>query len=128
MKNLLLIATFAGLVVSVPTTMAAGEHRKGQASELSKEAKIAKAERKALKRVARAEKRAVKKLEKIDTSEDGNVDLTEYLAHSENQFNKIDADSNGYVTAEEMKVFASKQRTKIYAAKKEALESLQNGE
>jgi len=126
MKKLILIAALTSLVVSAPAM--ASEHRKGKASELSKEAKIAKKERKALKRVARSEKRAIKRLEKIDTSGDGKVDLSEYLVHSEQQFNKVDADFDGYVTTEEMKLWASKKRTKISEAKKEALEKLSNGE
>jgi len=127
MKKLLLLTALTGLLFSFQT-MAAGEHRKGKASELSKEAKIAKKERKALKRIARSEKRAIKKLEKIDTSADGNVDLSEYLVYHESRFNDMDADSNGYLTAEEMKLWASKLRTKVSDAKKAKLEKIANGE
>jgi len=47
--------------------------------------------------------RAKMMLEKVDSNQDGNVDLNEYLAHAEERFNSLDLDSNGFVTQEEAK-------------------------
>ena len=108
MKKLLLVAALSGILFSFQT-MAAGEHRKGRASEHSK---IDKAERK--------EKKIEKKLEKIDTSGDGKIDLSEYLASSEKRFNSTDLNSDGYITAEEMKEWSKNARAEIRQARKEA--------
>ena len=42
-------------------------------------------------------------MKKVDTNDDGKVDLTEYLAHTEERFKRMDLDSDGYVTHEEMR-------------------------
>ena len=42
-------------------------------------------------------------MKKVDTNEDGKVDLAEYLAHTEERFKRMDLDSDGYVTHEEMR-------------------------
>ena len=47
--------------------------------------------------------RAKMMLEKVDSNQDGNVDLDEYLAHAQDRFNSLDLDSNGFVTQEEAK-------------------------
>lgn len=108
MKKLILIAALASLTLSMQA-MAAGEHRKGLGSEHSK---VAKAEKK--------EKRLLKKLEKTDTSGDGQVDLTEYLAAAEKRFNSTDLNSDGYLTAQEMKTWGQTVRTEIRDARKAA--------
>lgn len=41
------------------------------------------------------------RLNKVDTNQDGKVDLNEYLAHAEQRFNKMDSNSDGYLTLEE---------------------------
>jgi len=114
MKKLLLITALSGLLLSFQT-MAAGEHRKGRASEHSK---ADKAERNG--------KKIEKKLEKIDTSGDGKVDLTEYLASSEKRFHSTDINSDGYITAEEMKEWSRNARAEIRQASKEAKEAARN--
>jgi len=108
MKKLLLLTALTGLLFSFQT-MAAGEHRKGKASEFSKEAK-------AKKKAAKIQK----KLEKIDTSGDGKIDLAEYLVSSEKRFNSTDLNSDGFITAEEMKEWSKNARAEIKQARKEA--------
>lgn len=49
----------------------------------------------------RQQKRQQKRLERVDTNDDGQIDLTEYLTHAEQRFNKIDANADGYITSEE---------------------------
>jgi len=108
MKKLLLVTALTGLLFSFQT-MAAGEHRKGLASAHSK---ADKAERK--------EKKIQHKLEKIDTSGDGKIDLSEYLVSSEKRFNSTDLNSDGYITAEEMREWGKNARAEIRQALKEA--------
>lgn len=40
-------------------------------------------------------------LKRVDTNEDGKVDLSEYLANAEERFASMDLDGDGYVTTEE---------------------------
>lgn len=49
----------------------------------------------------RKAKRLAKMMERVDTNEDGQIDLNEFLTHSEQRFQKMDLNSNGYVTPEE---------------------------
>jgi len=116
MKKLVLLTAFASLVLSAQT-MAAGEHRKGKASEHSK---AAKAERK--------EKRITRRLEKIDTSGDGKIDLNEYLSSAEKRFNSTDLNSDGYITAQEMREWSKNVRAEIRQARKEAKEAAAQSE
>ena len=111
MKKLLLVAALSGILFSFQT-MAAGEHRKGRAS---KHSKVDKAERK--------EKKIERTLERIDTSGDGKIDLSEYLTSSEKRFNSTDLNSDGYITAEEMKEWSKNARAEIRQARKEAKEA-----
>jgi len=78
-----LLVVFLGLMLSFQVS--AGEHRKGKASDLSK---VNKAEKQA--------KRAQKLVEKIDTSGDEKIDLSEYLANAEQRFASIDSNNDAY--------------------------------
>ncbi len=42
-------------------------------------------------------------MKKIDTNEDGQIDLSEYLANAEQRFKNMDLNGDGYVTREEQK-------------------------
>lgn len=108
MKKLVLLTALTGLAFSVQT-MAAGEHRKGKASEHSK---VEKAEK--------AEKRLNRRIEKIDTSGDGKIDLNEYLASSEKRFQSTDLNNDGFITADEMREWGKNVRDEIRQARKEA--------
>ena len=99
MKKLLLVAALSGILFSFQT-MAAGEHRKGRASEHSKANKY---ERKVKKYERKLEKKITKKIKKEDTSGDGQIDLGEYLIAAEARFNKLDHNSDGYVSKEELR-------------------------
>ncbi|GJL53443.1 MAG: hypothetical protein NPIRA02_05750 [Nitrospirales bacterium] len=43
------------------------------------------------------------KLKKMDADRDGNISLDEYLAMAEHRFGQMDANTDGYVTADELK-------------------------
>ncbi len=61
-------------------------------------------------RKARHEKRAAAMLDRVDVNNDGQVDLDEYLAHAEQRFTSMDADANGYLTADEARESMQKMR------------------
>ena len=63
--------------------------------------------------------RAKMMLEKVDSNQDGNVDLDEYLAHATERFNTLDLDSNGFVTQEEAKEAMKKMRQEHKERRKE---------
>ncbi|GHA11405.1 hypothetical protein GCM10008090_21460 [Arenicella chitinivorans] len=42
-------------------------------------------------------------MKKVDTNEDGQIDLSEYLANAEQRFKNMDLNGDGYVTREEQK-------------------------
>ena len=63
--------------------------------------------------------RAKMMLEKVDSNQDGNVDLDEYLAHAQDRFNSLDLDSNGFVTQEEAKEAMKKMRQEHKERRKE---------
>lgn len=69
-----------------------------------------KREHKRQQRELRRNHRAEKMLVGVDTNKDGQVDLNEYLAHAEERFNKLDADSNGLLSVEEAKESMKKLR------------------
>jgi len=100
MKKLLLATTLIGFLFSFQSSYAAGEHRRGLASEQSKESKI---ERKVKKFKKKLEKKITKSMDKLDTSGDDKIDLSEYLIGAEKRFNETDLNSDGYITAEEMR-------------------------
>ena len=57
---------------------------------------------------------------RTDSNEDGQVDLNEYLAAAEQRFNKMDLNSDGIVTKEEMKDSHHKMRAEHKKAMKAA--------
>ena len=57
-------------------------------------------------------------LEKVDTNQDGQVDLTEFLANAEERFNKMDLNSDGLLTLEEGKESHKLMREKHKAERK----------
>ena len=61
-------------------------------------------------RKKRFEKRQEKKMREVDTNEDGQIDLNEYLTHAEQRFNLLDANSDGFVTTEEQQEAHQKMR------------------
>jgi len=111
MNKLLLITAVVGFTLSLQT-MAAGSHRKGLGSDHSKAAKA-----------ERQEKKVQKKLEKIDSSGDEKIDLSEYLAHAEQRFNSTDANSDGFITSDEMRAWSKAKRAEIREARKAAKEA-----
>lgn len=59
-------------------------------------------------------------IKRIDTNDDGKVDLNEYLSHTEQRFKQADINSDGYVTSEEMRETIKAMRKKHRKAMKEA--------
>lgn len=108
MKKLLIITALAGLTLSLQAS-AAGAHRKGLGSDHSKAAKA-----------EQQEKKVQKKVEEIDTSGDEKIDLSEYLSYAEKRFTSTDANSDGYITADEMRAWSKAKRAEIRAARKAA--------
>jgi len=106
MKKVITVLAITGLVFSMQS-FASGSHRKGLGSQHSK---AEKAERK--------ERKAQRQLEKLDTSGDGQVDLNEYLAHAQERFASTDANSDGYITPEEMRAWSKAKRLEIKEARK----------
>ena len=47
-----------------------------------------------------------------DTNQDGQIELSEFLAHAEARFHRMDIDSNGYVTPQESREAGKKMREK----------------
>lgn len=66
-----------------------------------------------------------RRLQKIDSNDDGQIDLSEYLANAEQRFHSMDADSNGLVTAQEMREWGKSIRKKHREARKEAKKAYQ---
>lgn len=60
----------------------------------------------------RMEKRADKHMAQIDTNQDGNVDLSEYLSNAEQRFNEMDVDGDNIVTGEEAREHHKSMRKK----------------
>ncbi len=50
--------------------------------------------------------------DRTDTNQDGRLELSEFLAHAEARFQKMDIDSDGYVTPEESREAGKKMRQK----------------
>ena len=67
-------------------------------------------------------------MEKVDTNQDGQIDLSEYLAQAEERFRKLDLDSDGFVTKEEHRQAAKEMRKKHREKRKEWLEKRRSEE
>ncbi|MFQ3243824.1 MAG: Ca2+-binding EF-hand superfamily protein [Arenicella sp.] len=50
--------------------------------------------------------------DRTDTNQDGRLELSEFLAHAEARFQRMDIDSDGYVTPEESREAGKKMRQK----------------
>jgi len=116
MNKLLLVTALVSLSLSMQS-MAAGSHRKGLGSDHSKAAKAEKREQK-----------VQKKIEEIDSSGDEKIDLNEYLSYSEKRFNSTDANSDGFITPDEMRAWSKAKRAEIREARKAAREAAEAAE
>lgn len=61
----------------------------------------------------KAGKHLMKQMQKMDTNEDSQVDLAEYLAHAEARFRRLDADGDGYITKDERRSAHQQMRKKV---------------
>lgn len=100
------------VLISVLSIFGAGlSHAADSASDSEREAhRKMKHEQRDQRREMRRDHRAESMLFRVDANKDGQIDLDEYLAHAQERFNKLDADSNGYVSKEEAKASMEKMR------------------
>lgn len=109
---------FAASLFAVAVPVAAHNHGAGS-SEVESEFRDNRDERKEMRKRHRAERDEMKqarRMKKIDTNEDGKLDLNEYLANAQERFNAMDQDQDGFVTSEE----ASAWRVEMMSKHKEA--------
>jgi len=117
MNKLLFVTVVTGLAFSLQA-MAAGSHRKGLGSDHSKAIKAEYKEKKKAAKAEYREKKVQKKIEEIDSSGDEKIDLSEYLFYAEKRFNSTDANSDGFITPDEMRAWSKAKRSEIREARK----------
>lgn len=71
------------------------------------------------------EKMAEMMMTKIDTNGDGQVDLNEFLSHSEERFHAMDINSDGYVTDDERRQSHKIMREKHQQARSKGREAFE---
>ena len=91
MKNLLAISLSTCLIVLFSSPVFAHEHGDKGHKKHSKMGRM---------------------FDRTDTNQDGQLELSEFLAHAESRFQKMDIDSNGYVTPEESREAGKEMREK----------------
>lgn len=107
MKQKLFILILTVGVLGLSANVNAGHHETGESATETHKGKKHK-----------HRKSPEKMLEKVDTNQDGQVDLTEFLAHAEQRFNKMDLNSDGILTLEEGKESHKLMREKHKAERK----------
>lgn len=119
MKNILLSGILSALVVaSGACAQASEEMSEGEVAEHREELREHRKEHHKERRKARMEKKVDRMYEEVDTNQDGELDLNEYLANAEARFNKMDVDGNGRVTKEEGQQAMAEMRKKIKERRK----------
>ena len=104
------------------THLQAHEHGAADESEFKRHPELTDEERADMREKIRDKRKKYRKkrILELDTNGDDQVDLTEYLANAERRFNELDADGNGYVTAEEAKARHKELRKKHHKMRKKA--------
>lgn len=125
-KYSLLILMSGALALTSITTYAdqdeANEASQTSRQEYRQEKRELMREQKRERREMRMQHKQEAMLKRVDTNEDGQVDLNEYLAHAEQRFAKLDSDSNGVITPEEAKASMKRMREEHRAKRKEMRE------
>lgn len=104
MKNLIALSLAACLIVLFSSPTVAHEHgKKG-----NKKGKVS------------------KMFERTDANQDGQLELSEFLAHAEQRFKAMDLNQDGYVTKEEGRDAHKKMREKIKEKRKQRREERQS--
>lgn len=117
MKTPLVVMTSIALLTIVPAW--ADDHNNEPAADSTKAEHWK--ERKEMHKRHRAERKAMKdarRMEKIDTNDDGKLDLNEYLANAQERFTAMDLDSDGFVTSDEASQWRSDMKSKFKEARK----------
>lgn len=100
----------------------ANHHEEQQAGEVDIEKieqhKAMHKEKRAQVRDHRGQHSAMRMHDRLDTNEDGKVDLNEFLSHAESRFHEMDTDSDQFVTDEEAKQHHKNMRKKQKVMKK----------
>ena len=65
---------------------------------------------------------------RMDTNEDGKIDLSEYMSHAEKNFNEMDADGDQYVTPEEARQRHSHMRKRHHEERRKMHEKMKSQE
>ena len=60
------------------------------------------------------------RLEGLDTNDDGQIDLSEYLTNAENRFNQMDVNGDQYVTSKEARETHKRMRKEQHKARMKA--------
>ena len=90
----------------------AGHHENESSDEKSEEKKEFHKKMRNHYKSKRHDRMSKMMLEKIDTNEDGKVDLKEYMDHAEQRFKSSDINDDGFLTPEEGKAAAQQMREK----------------
>lgn len=114
MKYLVLSGVLSALVVSGSAFADPQEESlEGSVEQAGMEQREHRKEHRKERRQARMAKKVDRMYEEVDTNQDGELDLNEYLANAEARFNKMDLDGNGRVTKEEGQQAMVEMRKKI---------------
>jgi hypothetical protein len=109
MKQNISVLILTVVIFGLSANVNAGHHETGDAAT---------EEHKGKKYKHKHRKSPARMLKKVDTNQDGQVDLTEFLAHAEQRFNKMDLNSDGILTLEEGKESHKLMREKHKAERK----------
>lgn len=111
MKFLITIIASSMLILASP--IQAEEESQNDSRDSASEAHHQ--ERKEMDRRHHEERKKLKearKMAKIDTNDDGKLDLGEYLANAEERFNSMDLDGDGYISSDEAGEWRKEMRAK----------------
>jgi len=117
MNRLTSVSLLAMLVASSSKVVHAHQHRDGESKSQQSDG-----ERYDMRHLKR-ERMHKYLLERVDSNDDGKIDLNEYLANAEQRFKNMDIDGDGYVTTEEHRESGKLMREKHREMKKQLREA-----
>ena len=120
MKLVLMISIVSSVFLfQIGSVFAHGEEKSGEQANHASEHKLGKRHHRGHHR----NKISKVMMKKADSNDDGKVDLNEYLQNAQQRFESMDANSDGYVTGEEMREASKTMRKKHKEAMKAARKS-----